>query len=141
MYSLGATILFLLTHRSPADLPQKRIKIDFRDRISVSEEFADWLEKILEPAVEDRFNSAAQAFFWIVWKLFKFQNRQCGQTTNLHRVEIITEKKSESKAKNYCALWHGTKKYTFSVDLTSVEQSWLTKEILDFLSHTVDLMY
>jgi serine/threonine protein kinase len=61
LYALGATLLFLLTHRNPAELPQKRLKIDFRDRISTSERFKDWLEKMLEPAVEDRFQSAQDA--------------------------------------------------------------------------------
>jgi serine/threonine protein kinase len=61
LYALGATLLFLLTHRSPADLPQKRLKLDFRDRIQVSAFFADWLEKMLEPLVEDRFHSAQEA--------------------------------------------------------------------------------
>ncbi|MBD1920263.1 protein kinase [Microcoleus sp. FACHB-831] len=61
LYSLGATVLFLLTHRSPADLPQERLKIEFRDRVQICEEFADWLEKMLEPDVEDRFASAKEA--------------------------------------------------------------------------------
>ncbi|VEP15618.1 hypothetical protein H1P_3510007 [Hyella patelloides LEGE 07179] len=61
LYSLGATLLFLLTHRSPAELPVERLKIVFSDRIQISEEFADWLEKILEPNLEDRFVSASQA--------------------------------------------------------------------------------
>jgi ankyrin repeat protein len=61
LYGLGATILFLLTHRSPSDLPQERLKISFRSRIQVSERFADWLEKMLEPDVEDRFSSAKEA--------------------------------------------------------------------------------
>jgi serine/threonine protein kinase len=61
LYALGATLLFLLTHRNPAELPQKRLKIDFRDHISTSERFKDWLEKMLEPAVEDRFQSAQDA--------------------------------------------------------------------------------
>ena len=30
LYSLGATLLYLLTHRLPDELPQKRMKIDFR---------------------------------------------------------------------------------------------------------------
>jgi len=53
IYGLGATLLFLLTHRSPADLPQDRLKLDFRSRVQISEEFADILEKMLEPDVED----------------------------------------------------------------------------------------
>jgi ankyrin repeat protein len=61
LYGLGATILFLLTHRSPADLPQDRLKISFRSRIQVSPEFANWLEKMLEPDAEDRFSSAKEA--------------------------------------------------------------------------------
>ncbi|MEQ9355742.1 serine/threonine protein kinase [Coleofasciculus chthonoplastes] len=61
LYGLAATLLFLLTHRSPADLPQKRLKLDFRSRVNVSPEFADWLDKMLEPVVEDRFLSARAA--------------------------------------------------------------------------------
>ena len=61
LYALGATVLFLLTHRSPADLPTERLKISFRSRIQISEGFADWLEKMLEPDAEDRFPSAKEA--------------------------------------------------------------------------------
>ncbi|MGM3306894.1 ankyrin repeat domain-containing protein [Anabaena sp. WFMT] len=61
LYGLGATLLFLLTHRSPADLPQDRLKIDFRSRVQISGDFADFLEKLLEPDVEDRFVSAKEA--------------------------------------------------------------------------------
>lgn len=61
LYGLGATLLFLLTHRSPADLPMDRLKINFRSRLEISQEFADWLEQMLEPDVEDRFSSATEA--------------------------------------------------------------------------------
>ncbi|HEY9607990.1 ankyrin repeat domain-containing protein [Allocoleopsis sp.] len=61
LYGLGATLLFLLTHRSPADLPTHELKIDFRSRVQISEHFANWLEKMLEPDVDDRFSSAKEA--------------------------------------------------------------------------------
>jgi serine/threonine protein kinase len=61
LYSLGATLLFLLTERSPDELPLRRMKIDFRRYVKVLPEFADWLEKMLEPAIEDRFESAQDA--------------------------------------------------------------------------------
>jgi hypothetical protein len=61
LYGLGATLLFLLTHQSPADLPQQRLRLDFRPYVSVSPGFADWLDKLLDPLVEDRFASAQQA--------------------------------------------------------------------------------
>jgi hypothetical protein len=58
LYSLGATLLFLLTQRSPSELPQTRMKIDVRDCINVSPDFINWLEQAIEPAIEDRFSSA-----------------------------------------------------------------------------------
>ncbi|MDJ0519146.1 MAG: hypothetical protein QNJ74_23775, partial [Trichodesmium sp. MO_231.B1] len=38
-----------------------RMKIDFRSCVKISPEFADWLEVILEPMWEDRFQSATEA--------------------------------------------------------------------------------
>jgi serine/threonine protein kinase len=61
LYGLGTTLLFLLTHRLPSDLPQSRLKIHFRDRVQISEAFANWLEKLIEPDVDDRFASAREA--------------------------------------------------------------------------------
>jgi serine/threonine protein kinase len=61
LYGLAATLLFLLTHRSPADLPTRQLKTDFRSGVQISEPFADWLEKMLEPDPEDRFPSAKEA--------------------------------------------------------------------------------
>lgn len=61
LFGLGATILFMLTGRSPADLPEVRMKIDFRDHVYISKGFADWLEQMIEPAAIDRFASARLA--------------------------------------------------------------------------------
>ena len=61
LYGLGATLLFLLTGKSPADLPRRQLRIDFRSSVRISQQFADWLEKILSPAREDRFRSAEEA--------------------------------------------------------------------------------
>jgi len=58
IYGLGATLLFLLTQRSPSELPQIRMKIDVRACTQISPVFADWLEKAIEPVMEDRFSSA-----------------------------------------------------------------------------------
>jgi serine/threonine protein kinase len=60
-YGLAATLLFLLTWRSPADIPQDRLRINFRSRVLISEAFADWLEQMLDPDFEDRFSSARDA--------------------------------------------------------------------------------
>ncbi len=61
LYSLGATLLFLLTRQDPADLPQRKLRIQFRPHVQVSGSFADWLDHLLDPIAEERFHSAAQA--------------------------------------------------------------------------------
>jgi hypothetical protein len=61
LYGLGATLIYLLTHQSSNELPENRMKIDFRPYVNVSHDLADWLEQMLEPGVEDRFASAAEA--------------------------------------------------------------------------------
>lgn len=61
LYGLGATLLHLLTHRHPGDLPQKRLRYDFRAYTNTSEPFAQWLDGLLEPLAEDRFDSVSTA--------------------------------------------------------------------------------
>jgi serine/threonine protein kinase len=75
LYGLGATILYVLTHRSPADLPQARLKLGFRDRVNISDRFADWLEVILEPEPADRFASAEIALN-ALQKNYRFRKQQ-----------------------------------------------------------------
>ncbi|MGF1479210.1 MAG: ankyrin repeat domain-containing protein [Cyanophyceae cyanobacterium] len=58
LYSLGATLLYLITHRSPAELPQDTLKLNFRHSVNISESFADWLERMVEPDLDERFASA-----------------------------------------------------------------------------------
>jgi eukaryotic-like serine/threonine-protein kinase len=61
LYGLGATMVYLLTGIDPADLPQKHLQIQFRERVKVSEQMTTWLERTLEPVPEDRFTDAARA--------------------------------------------------------------------------------
>ncbi|MEG4984677.1 ankyrin repeat domain-containing protein [Microcoleus sp. BR0-C5] len=61
LYGLGATLLYLLTHRSPAELPTNILERDFRSQIQISSAFADWLGKTIAPDLENRFQSAKEA--------------------------------------------------------------------------------
>lgn len=61
LYALGATLVFLLTGRSPDQLQRQRLRIDFRPYATVSDRFATWLDQLLAPLPEDRFSSAAIA--------------------------------------------------------------------------------
>jgi serine/threonine protein kinase len=70
LYGLGATVLYLLTHRSPAELPQERLKLSFRNHVNISRHFADWLEIMLEPDVIDRFPSPDKASITLQSEIF-----------------------------------------------------------------------
>jgi hypothetical protein len=77
---VSGTLLFLLSGgRPPTEFPQKRLKIDFRDKVGgawlgsqdvvtpraaqvrMGDRLANFLGKLLEPAPEDRFDSASEA--------------------------------------------------------------------------------
>eukprot|EP00250_Pteridium_aquilinum_P028229 c3680_g1_i1 orf=69-1712(+) len=61
LYGLGCTILYLVSGRHPSSFPQKRLKIEFQDLLLVEHSLKSVLEKLLEPAPEDRFQSAQEA--------------------------------------------------------------------------------
>ena len=61
LYSLGATLIYLVTGTNPADLPQKDFRIQFQQVANISPSFANWLQQITEPSLEKRFSTATQA--------------------------------------------------------------------------------
>lgn len=61
LYALGATLIHLATGTIPADLPQKNMRIQFQDQVSLSDSFIRWIENLTEPDIEKRFSSASEA--------------------------------------------------------------------------------
>jgi len=61
LYGLGTTLIHLVTGISPADLPQKDLRLQFSDLVSISPFFVQWLEYLTEPAPERRPHTARQA--------------------------------------------------------------------------------
>ncbi|BBD68781.1 serine/threonine protein kinase [Nostoc commune NIES-4072] len=61
LYSLGATLIYLMTGNHPADLPQKDFRIQFEVAANLSPSFSKWLKWMIEPSLEGRFSSAADA--------------------------------------------------------------------------------
>lgn len=62
LYALGATLIHLLTGKSPAELPQRKMRIHFQDQVHVSEDpFTLWVERLVNPAPERRFSTAREA--------------------------------------------------------------------------------
>lgn len=61
LYALGGTLIHLLTGMTPADLPQKDSRIQFRDRVSVNPSLVSWIEAMTEIGLEKRFRTAREA--------------------------------------------------------------------------------
>ncbi len=61
LYALGATLIHLLTGVPPADLPQRDLRIQFADRVSLDPTFVQWITQLTDPDVSKRFQSARQA--------------------------------------------------------------------------------
>lgn len=61
LYGLGATLIRLLSKRHPAELPMERMRVKFRDAVQVSEGFARFIDKLIEPDVSKRFTNASEA--------------------------------------------------------------------------------
>ena len=61
LYALGATLIHLLTGTPPADLPQYEARLQFRHLTSASSSFLQWIDRLTEPSLSQRFASAAEA--------------------------------------------------------------------------------
>ncbi|EDX75528.1 protein kinase domain [Coleofasciculus chthonoplastes PCC 7420] len=61
LYSLGATLIYLVTGRHPADLPQENLRIQFESFVNLSSELIDWLKWMTQPSLNRRPASAGEA--------------------------------------------------------------------------------
>jgi serine/threonine protein kinase len=61
LYSLGATLIYLVTGTHPADLPQLDGRMVFEQAVNISPALAYWLRRMTEPSLDRRLTSAALA--------------------------------------------------------------------------------
>ena len=61
LYSLGATLIALVTGTHPADLPQKDGRIQFVQAANLSPALSNWLRWMTQPSVDQRLASAYKA--------------------------------------------------------------------------------
>lgn len=63
LYSLAATIVYLITGMNPSDIPHKNMLIDWRRvaNVEISSKFGEWLDTMLDPIPERRSESSAIA--------------------------------------------------------------------------------
>ncbi|MBW4684007.1 MAG: serine/threonine protein kinase [Komarekiella atlantica HA4396-MV6] len=61
LYALGASLVNLVTNISPADLPQFDSQMQFAHLVKLNPGFVKWLQQMIEPNLEYRFQSALEA--------------------------------------------------------------------------------
>ena len=61
LYSLGATLIHVLTGITPADLPQSGSHIEFVSKVNLDKNFVKWLEQITDVNPNQRFQTAIEA--------------------------------------------------------------------------------
>jgi serine/threonine protein kinase len=61
LYSLGATLLRVVTGQEPAELPQKDLRFEFEAIAQISPEFTYWLKQMVEPDLQKRYANATVA--------------------------------------------------------------------------------
>lgn len=61
LYSLGCTIIYLVTGSHPADLPERDFRIQFEQATNLSLNFTNWLKLMTEPSLGNRLHSANEA--------------------------------------------------------------------------------
>ncbi|MBN3927403.1 serine/threonine-protein kinase [Nostoc sp. NMS4] len=61
LYSLGATLIYLVTGQDPADLPQTDLRLEFEQVANINPTFSSWLRRMTEPIASKRLTSAEDA--------------------------------------------------------------------------------
>ncbi|MGB3402110.1 MAG: serine/threonine-protein kinase [Microcoleaceae cyanobacterium] len=61
LYSLGATLIYLVTGRHPAELSQDNLHIQFESAVNLNPALSDWLKWMTEPSLNRRLTSAEEA--------------------------------------------------------------------------------
>jgi serine/threonine protein kinase len=61
LYSLGATLIYLVTGQHPGDLPQTDLRIEFEQIANISSGFMIWLRQMTEPIASKRLTSTKDA--------------------------------------------------------------------------------
>jgi len=103
LYALGATLIHLMTGIAPADLPQRNLRLQFRDRVSLNPTFISWVEALTEPNLEQRYQSAQQALEDLQAGRSLQSSLQVVQPPSGHRLKLW---RSQQQFRVELAGWH-----------------------------------
>lgn len=60
IYSLGMTLIHLLSHKDPSQMDKDGLRLDFRPHVNISLGFAGILERMIEPDWHNRYQNASE---------------------------------------------------------------------------------
>jgi serine/threonine protein kinase len=128
LYSLGATLIYLVTGTHPADLPQKNLQIQFEQVANLSPTFTNWLQLMIQPSLDERLPSAKEALKTLEKPpIPRKSNSQAIKTTRPNDTKIQL-----TKSKNFLEIIippRGFRVSTITVSLFSVSVIWILKVI------------
>ncbi|MEZ0374415.1 MAG: serine/threonine protein kinase [Candidatus Sericytochromatia bacterium] len=61
LYAVGSCLIYLLSGRPPAELPQERLWIRFEEYVQISAPLKRWLKTLIDPVLEERCPDARTA--------------------------------------------------------------------------------
>jgi serine/threonine protein kinase len=88
IYALGMTMIAVLSHKDVLEIPVERMRIKFEPYVNVSKHIVSVLRKMVEPIIEDRYQSIAE---------IKADLARAEQTPEKHKPSYLTKKTSEEK--------------------------------------------
>ncbi len=90
LYSLGATLIYLVTGQHPADLPLTDLRLEFEPVANINPTFSSWLRRMTEPIASKRLISAEDALQAL---------NKPGNTVQLQKIQsnLLPRKPSDSK--------------------------------------------
>lgn len=112
LYAAAATVLAMITGRAPSSLPQRRLKLDLeaiipeRERAKLGNIYVV-MSKLLEPAPEDRYDTAAEALAVLEGKQETTANIIGSKTTQLELGVSLSSEDRDSLEKAFDAMRTG----------------------------------
>ncbi len=90
VYAAGALLVHAATRVHPADLEVSRLKLQWRARARVDNALADWIDRLISPAIEDRPQDANEAL-----RLLKLADAQDAQIATTGSNALVTNQSSQ----------------------------------------------
>ncbi|GAB4527878.1 MAG: hypothetical protein Tsb0014_08900 [Pleurocapsa sp.] len=82
LYSLGATLIYVVTGQHPADLPEKDRRIAFEHLVNISPGLTNWLNQLTEPSLSNRLKTVKEA-------VYNLENCDCQNKSNTQKIKPI----------------------------------------------------